>query len=41
MHCHRNHGAAFWMHIQSRFDLETAEDVLEPEIRKTAAYEAA
>ncbi len=34
-------GAAFWMNIQARYDLETAEDVLAPEIRKIAAYEAA
>ena len=34
-------GAAFWMNIQARFDLETAEDVLAPEIRKIAAYQAA
>jgi addiction module HigA family antidote len=34
-------GAAFWMNIQVRYDLETAEDVLAPEIKKIAAYEAA
>ena len=34
-------GAAFWMNIQARFDLETAEDVLAPQIKKIAAYEAA
>jgi len=34
-------GAAFWMNIQARFDLETAEAVLAPRIRKIAAYEAA
>jgi addiction module HigA family antidote len=34
-------GAAFWMNIQARYDLETAEDVLAPQIRKIAAYEAA
>src|SRR5580693_3494203 len=34
-------GAAFWMNIQARFDLETAEDVLAPQIRKIASYEAA
>ena len=34
-------GAAFWMNIQTRFDLETAEDVLAPQIKKIAAYEAA
>jgi plasmid maintenance system antidote protein VapI len=28
-------GAAFWMIMQARFDLETAEDVLAPQIRKT------
>ena len=33
-------GAAFWMNIQARFDLETAEDVLAPEIKKIASYEA-
>lgn len=27
-------GAAFWMNIQARFDLETAEDALAPQIRK-------
>lgn len=34
-------GAAFWMNIQARFDLETAEDALAPQIKKIAAYEAA
>lgn len=34
-------GAAFWMNIQARYDLETAEDVLAPQIRKITAYEAA
>ena len=34
-------GAAFWMNIQARFDLETAEDVLAPQIKKIASYEAA
>jgi antitoxin HigA-1 len=34
-------GAAFWMNIQARYDLETAEDVLAPEIRKITSYEAA
>jgi addiction module HigA family antidote len=34
-------GAAFWMNIQARFALETAEDVLAPQIRKIASYEAA
>ena len=34
-------GAAFWMNIQARFDLETAEDVLAPQIKKIAPYEAA
>ena len=28
-------GAAFWMNMQARFDVETAEDVLAPQIRKT------
>src|SRR6202047_2292083 len=32
-------GAAFWMNIQARFDLETAEDVLAPQIKKIASYE--
>ena len=32
---------AFWMNIQARFDLETAEDVLAPQIKKIASYEAA
>jgi addiction module HigA family antidote len=27
-------GAAFWMNMQARFDLETAEDVLTPQIRR-------
>jgi len=34
-------GAAFWMNIQARYDLETAEDELGPQIKKIAAYEAA
>ncbi len=34
-------GAAFWMNIQARFDLETAEGALAPQIRKIAPYEAA
>jgi len=34
-------GAAFWMNIQARYDLETAEDQLGPQIKKIAAYEAA
>src|SRR5258707_8661986 len=34
-------GAAFWMNIQARFDLETAEDVLAPEIKKITSYRAA
>ena len=34
-------GAAFWMNMRARFDLETAEDVLAPQIRKIAPYEAA
>jgi plasmid maintenance system antidote protein VapI len=29
-------GTAFWMNMQARFDLETAEDVLAPQITKTA-----
>jgi hypothetical protein len=29
------------MNIQARFDLETAEDVLAPQIRKIASYKAA
>jgi antitoxin HigA-1 len=32
-------GAAFWMNIQARFDLETAEDALAPQIKKIAPYE--
>src|SRR5947199_7557998 len=31
--------AAFWMNIQARFDLETAEDVLAPQIKNIACYE--
>jgi antitoxin HigA-1 len=34
-------GTAFWMNIQARFDLETAADVLAPQIRKIASYEGA
>ena len=34
-------GAAFWMNIQARFDLETAEDELAPQIKKIVSYEAA
>jgi plasmid maintenance system antidote protein VapI len=34
-------GALFWMNMQARFDLETAEDGLAPQIRKIAFYEAA
>jgi antitoxin HigA-1 len=34
-------GAAFRMNIQARYDLETAEDVLAPQIKKIASYEAA
>ena len=33
--------AAFWMNIQARYDLETAEDTLAPQIKKIAAYKAA
>ena len=32
-------GAAFWMNMQARFDLETAEDALAPQIKKIAPYE--
>jgi addiction module HigA family antidote len=32
-------GAAFWMNMQARFDLETAEDVLAPQIKKIASCE--
>lgn len=31
-------GAAFWMTMQARFELETAEDVLAPQIQKIAPY---
>jgi len=34
-------GGAFWMNAQARYDLETAEDMLAPQIKKIAAYEAA
>jgi addiction module HigA family antidote len=34
-------GGAFWMNIQARFDLETAEDALAPQIKKIASYQAA
>src|SRR6516165_5751397 len=33
-------GAAFWMNMQARFDLETAEDLLAPQIKRIASYEA-
>lgn len=33
-------GAAFWMNIQTRFDLETAESELAPQIKKIVACEA-
>ena len=33
--------AAFWMNIQARYDLETAEDALAPKIKRIAAYRAA
>jgi addiction module HigA family antidote len=33
-------GGALWMNMQARFDLETAEDELAPQIRKIAAREA-
>jgi addiction module HigA family antidote len=36
-----NTGAAFWMNIQARFDLETAEDVLAPQTKKIVSCEAA
>jgi antitoxin HigA-1 len=32
-------GAAFWMNMRARFDLETAEDILAPQIKKIASYE--
>ncbi|MFG3596187.1 HigA family addiction module antitoxin [Bradyrhizobium sp. RDI18] len=34
-------GAAFWMNIQARFDLETAEDALASQIKKIASYKTA
>lgn len=34
-------GGAFWMKIQARYDFETAEDMLAPQIRKIASYETA
>jgi addiction module HigA family antidote len=34
-------GAAFWMNIQARFDLETAEDGLRAEISKLPVHSAA
>lgn len=34
-------GAAFWMNIQARFDLETAEDELASTINKLPVYNAA
>src|SRR4051794_13709706 len=33
--------AAFWMNLQARYDLETAEDALAPQIKKIEAYKAA
>jgi addiction module HigA family antidote len=33
--------AQFWMNVQTRYDLEAAEDALAPKIRKIAAYTAA
>jgi antitoxin HigA-1 len=33
-------GAAFRMNMRVRFDLETAEDLLAPQIKKIASYEA-
>lgn len=33
--------AQFWMNIQARYDLEIAEDMLAPKIRKIATYKAA
>jgi antitoxin HigA-1 len=32
---------AFWMNIQSRFELETAEDAVAPQIKKIETYKAA
>lgn len=34
-------GATFWMNMQTRCNLEVAEDELAPQIEKIAAYEAA
>lgn len=34
-------GGAFWINIQARYDLETAEDTLAPQIKKIVPYEAA
>lgn len=34
-------GAAFWMNLQARYDLESAEDRLAPQIKKIEAYKAA
>jgi plasmid maintenance system antidote protein VapI len=33
-------GAAFWMNVQARYDLETAEDAFAPQIKKIASYGA-
>ena len=33
--------AAFWMNIQSQYDLETAEDKIGAQIKKIASHEAA
>ena len=32
--------AAFWMNVQSRYDLETAEDAIAPQIRKIERHES-
>jgi addiction module HigA family antidote len=34
-------GAAFWMNIQTRYDLETAEDGFAAEIKKLPVFDAA
>lgn len=34
-------GGAFWMNIQARVDLETAEEALAPQNRKVASYQTA
>jgi antitoxin HigA-1 len=36
-----NTSPAFWLNMQAQYDLETAEDVIAPDIAKVAAFRAA